>query len=136
MILRHRNWFVKASMSRHKEKWRPFTTKARQINLEAVSLSHIFCRENRLNERDYIRCQWLWLWNLQSQAQGTDGKMNAQNEMYHHHDCDQCDYKATQKSSLKSHTASQHLGIEYNCNKCDYKATTKSSLKYHTASQH
>ena len=45
--------------------------------------------------------------------------------------CDQCDYKATQKSSLIRHQQSVNKGIKYSCNQCDYKATQQSGIKIH-----
>ena len=36
--------------------------------------------------------------------------------------------KATTKGSLKIHRQSQHDGILYDCNDCDYKATNKVNL--------
>ena len=45
--------------------------------------------------------------------------------------CNQCDFKATLKSSLKRHQTSVHENIKYPCNQCEYKATQQSSLKAH-----
>ena len=50
--------------------------------------------------------------------------------------CNQCDYKAGQKSSLKTHKISVHKGVRYLCNHCDYKAKWKSNLKTHERSVH
>ena len=48
----------------------------------------------------------------------------------------QCDYKATQKSNLKTHINSAHRDVCYFCDQCDYKATWKVSLKKHIDSVH
>ena len=45
--------------------------------------------------------------------------------------CNQCEYKATQRSNLKTHKMSVHENVKYPCNQCEYKATTNSSLKTH-----
>ena len=38
--------------------------------------------------------------------------------------CDQCDYKATRKGSLKTHIQSVHEKVRYSCNQCDHQAST------------
>ena len=50
--------------------------------------------------------------------------------------CDQCDFKATQKSNLLTHLKSKHEGVKYPCDQCDYKATTKGSFLIHFKSKH
>ena len=50
--------------------------------------------------------------------------------------CNQCEYKATQKSKLVTHIKSIHLGVKYPCAQCDYKATQKRSLLKHIKSKH
>ena len=50
--------------------------------------------------------------------------------------CDQCDYKATQKGSLKTHIDSVHGDVRYSCDQCDYKATWKGDLTRHIDSVH
>ena len=50
--------------------------------------------------------------------------------------CQYCEYKATQKSSLKTHIQSIHERITYQCQYCEFKATQKSSLKTHIQSIH
>ena len=50
--------------------------------------------------------------------------------------CDQCEYKATQKPKLKSHIESIHGNVTYSCDNCEYKATQKLSLKSHIESIH
>ena len=45
--------------------------------------------------------------------------------------CDQCEYAATQKTSLKRHIESVHCKITYPCDYCEYVATQKSALKRH-----
>ena len=48
--------------------------------------------------------------------------------------CAQCDYKATQKSHLKTHKILVHESLKYPCNLCDYKATVICNLKTHKMS--
>ena len=48
----------------------------------------------------------------------------------------QCDYKATEKSNLKTHIDSVHNGVIYKCPLCDYQATRKGALKVHINSVH
>ena len=50
--------------------------------------------------------------------------------------CDQCDYKAGWKGSLKTHIDSVHGDVRYSCDLCDYKAKTKGNLKEHIDSIH
>ena len=50
--------------------------------------------------------------------------------------CDQCDYKARQKGSLKTHIESVHGGVRYPCEKCNYQATKKINRKTHIESVH
>jgi len=50
--------------------------------------------------------------------------------------CDECDYAATQSSSLKVHVESKHRGIRYPCQLCSYKGTTKGNTKVHMKVKH
>ena len=50
--------------------------------------------------------------------------------------CDQCEYKATKKGSLKSHIESVHEKVQYPCNQCEYKATQNGNLKRHIQTIH
>ena len=61
--------------------------------------------------------------------------------------CDQCEYQATQKSSLNRHKMTVHEGIKqpstamlsgktYDCDTCPYQATQLSSLKRHKLAKH
>ena len=52
------------------------------------------------------------------------------------HPCDQCQYAATTSSNLKKHKLAKHTIIRLKCDQCDYKAFDKSSLKRHVASKH
>ena len=45
--------------------------------------------------------------------------------------CNQCDYHATQLSSLRVHIQNVHEGVKYPCNQCDYQATHQSNLAKH-----
>ena len=47
-----------------------------------------------------------------------------------------CDYKATERGSLRQHIKPIHEGEQYTCEKCDYKATQKGSLRQHIKSIH
>ena len=42
--------------------------------------------------------------------------------------CDKCDYRATWKTHLFSHTKSKHKGVKYPCGQCDDNATNKWSI--------
>ena len=35
--------------------------------------------------------------------------------------CDQCEYKATEKLSLKEHAEWEHHGVSFACDQCGYK---------------
>ena len=50
--------------------------------------------------------------------------------------CNYCDYKATRRQNLLSHTKSIHKGVRYPCDQCDYRARTKSALVAHKKSKH
>ena len=50
--------------------------------------------------------------------------------------CDQCDFKASHKRSLKTHQSSRHKGIKYPCDQCNYKASQKGNLKIHKNAVH
>ena len=50
--------------------------------------------------------------------------------------CDQCDFTATNKTSLKIHVDSVHEKRTYRCNNCDYKANDKTDLETHNKTQH
>ena len=52
------------------------------------------------------------------------------------HNCELCEYKATQKGSLRQHEKSVHKGVKYNCDVCDYKAPTKDKLRNQVQSVH
>ena len=53
--------------------------------------------------------------------------------------CAMCDYKASKKSSLKTHYQLKHLGgggLAMNCTICQQKFSTKSNLKRHMVKAH
>ena len=50
--------------------------------------------------------------------------------------CDQCEYKATQRSHLLTHIKSIHEGIKYPCEQCNFKATQKHHLLTHIKLKH
>ena len=50
--------------------------------------------------------------------------------------CEDCEYKATQKSNLQTHIKSTHKGVMLSCPDCDYYATTKSNLQKHNKLVH
>ena len=50
--------------------------------------------------------------------------------------CDNCDYKATQRSNLLRHVQAKHDGVKFPCDNCDYKATQSSNLLRHIKSKH
>ena len=45
--------------------------------------------------------------------------------------CNQCNYKATQQSNLKTHKQSKHEGVKYSCDECEYQEGFQSALKTH-----
>ena len=51
-------------------------------------------------------------------------------------DCELCDHKATQKSSLNTHRRAQHEGLRYTCDQCDYMTTTQTILRSHKNGKH
>ena len=50
--------------------------------------------------------------------------------------CDICKKQYKTKISLSAHMKSVHQGIKYPCKQCEYKATQQSSLKKHFESVH
>ena len=50
--------------------------------------------------------------------------------------CPQCEYKASEKGSLKKHIKSIHEGQKFPCPHCEYKAAAKRSLPAHIKSIH
>ena len=52
-------------------------------------------------------------------------------ERIRNHECTLCGSKFRSESDLKVHDDSIHRNIRYPCDQCDYKATQKSSLKTH-----
>ena len=52
------------------------------------------------------------------------------------YNCDQCEYRSTQKGSLKTHKKSIHEGVRYGCDQCTFKAINKNDLKRHNKSIH
>ena len=50
--------------------------------------------------------------------------------------CDQCNYKATDRSNIRRHIKSVHDRVKYPCNQCSYKATVPGSLQQHIKSIH
>ena len=53
-----------------------------------------------------------------------------------HHQCNQCDYKATLKGDLLKHIQSKHEGVKFPCDQCDFKAKGKGQLLRHIKSKH
>ena len=51
-------------------------------------------------------------------------------------DCDQCEYKVTQKFNLRMHVQLKHEGFVYRCDQCDYKASYKHAFRIHKQSIH
>lgn len=47
------------------------------------------------------------------------------------HECDECDYKATQRGNLKQHNKSKHDSVRYGCDQCDYTTPHQGYLKVH-----
>ena len=43
--------------------------------------------------------------------------------------CDQCEFKEKRKGQLDDHIESIHENVTYSCNQCEYKVTRKSNLK-------
>ena len=54
-------------------------------------------------------------------------KSNSRKDVWY--SCDQCDYMAGWKGSLKTHIDSVHGNVQYSCDHCDYKAKWKQQLK-------
>jgi hypothetical protein len=53
------------------------------------------------------------------------------------YNCEQCDFKASRKDTLKKHYISVHISSnQYPCNKCDYEATRRDNLAIHLMSKH
>ena len=50
--------------------------------------------------------------------------------------CDQCDYQAARQYNLTLHIQSKHEGVKYACDKCDYQATQQGNLRAHIQSIH
>ena len=50
--------------------------------------------------------------------------------------CSECDKTFSHDHNLKRHQNSVHKGIKYPCNQCDYKATQTTHLKTHIKSKH
>ena len=50
--------------------------------------------------------------------------------------CDKCEYKSTDSSSLKTHVRSIHELVKYSCDQCDKKFSSQSALKAHKKSIH
>jgi hypothetical protein len=51
--------------------------------------------------------------------------------------CDTCDYSATTRGNLKTHTNLVHLKVKnYKCTQCSYKCGTNGNLKTHTQIVH
>ena len=50
--------------------------------------------------------------------------------------CDECDYTSSNKTDLKRHMNSEHIGITYSCDKCDFVGTSLSGLRGHKTRVH
>ena len=50
--------------------------------------------------------------------------------------CNQCDYQATTRDSLKRHIQSIHEGVKYDCKQCDKQYGVQSHLTKHIQSVH
>ena len=74
----------------------------------------------------------IWLWSMWVQSK-TKKSTNSAQAMETWFDCDQSEYKANHKDSLRLHKQSKHEGSKYD--QCEYKATTKSNLRVHTLSK-
>ena len=52
------------------------------------------------------------------------------------YDCDQCNFTALRKVTLKLHQQVEHEQIRYTCDHCDYKATRANNLQAHIQTVH
>jgi len=50
--------------------------------------------------------------------------------------CNQCEYAATNHSTLKQHKESQHEGVRYACDECSYSTSDPSHLAGHKILKH
>lgn len=50
--------------------------------------------------------------------------------------CDECDHTSSNKTDLKRHMNSEHIGITYSCDKCDFVGTSLSGLRGHKTRVH
>ena len=50
--------------------------------------------------------------------------------------CKFCDFQATQKGNLLTHTKSKHSGIRFGCTSCEFQATQKGNLQNHMKTKH
>ena len=46
-------------------------------------------------------------------------------------ECDQCEYKASQKGNLKMHIQFKHEGLAFSCDQCNYTSKLKGAIKRH-----
>lgn len=52
------------------------------------------------------------------------------------HSCDQCDFTASTRRTVKRHINATHEGIMYHCDQCDHKANRKDILNTHVQAKH
>ena len=50
--------------------------------------------------------------------------------------CNQCEYKSSNKESVKTHTKSVHEAKEFPCSQCEYKSNDENTLKSHIEQNH
>jgi len=52
------------------------------------------------------------------------------------HSCDQCDFTASTRRTVKRHIQAEHEGLMFYCDQCDHKANRKDRLKAHVEAKH
>ena len=63
-------------------------------------------------------------------------KSHTENHQGVRYPCNNCDYKATTRGSLKKHCMRSHDGIKYFCDKCDHISNSQSYLRRHQRTEH
>ena len=71
-----------------------------------------------------------------SDSKNEPNRIIALNDSINALNCQQCDYKASNKSHMRQHVQNVHKGLKYDCTNCDYKSGDKSNLNRHMNKYH
>ena len=89
--------------------------------------------------REVVRVNWKYECEVCQKKYSDKTSLDRHKQSVHEgvtYACDQCDYQAARQYNLTLHIQSKHEGVMYACDKCDCQATQQGNLRAHIQSIH